>query len=396
MEIKEMNAEELEARLGEIQAAAKEQRDGADFVAMKAEAEEIRAELERRKEQAKRDQEERERIANDESLKGKEVIEEKGNKPMEFAELRKTKEYAGAFLRGMKTNDFAEVRSLLSTNGTNVSESLTGYVPVPELLENEIKTAWEEHELLNLVKKTYMRGNVRVAFELTADGAEVHVEGTDAPDEEEITLGIVEIKAESLKKWITVSDEALEGTTVDTMGYLMKEIAHRITELAEELIIGKIEAAPTTSTASAAAVKEVELAATGLALDTIVQAVAQLSGQAKNLHIAMNRGTRAALVALQMGANYAVDVFDGLKERVVITDKLPNIGDAEEGDTVIVIGDFGYGFQANFPNGEELAIKVDNLSLAEKDLVKLVGREYVGFGVVAENAFVRVVVPDQD
>ena len=32
----------------------------------------------------------------------------------------------------------------------------------------------------------------------------------------------------------------------------------------------------------------------------------------------------------------------------------------------------------------------DDLSLSEKDLVKIVGREYVGLGVVAPKAFVRI------
>lgn len=352
----------------------------------------ISAELEARRAAAREAEEKRKQAADDTKVDIiKDLKKEEKRTMTEFAEIRKSDEYKAAFLRYLKSNNDAEIRALLSTNGTNPTASLTGYVPVPEFLESEIKTAWEEHQLLGLVKHTYMKGNVKIGFELTAGGAVVHAEGTDKPDEEVITLGTVTITAESLKKWITVSDEAIEGTTVDTMGYLYKEIAQRIIELAEEILVGKITAAPTESTSTAPAVQEVELPNTGLAIDTIVNAVALLSGQAKDLHIAMNRGTRAKLISLQMGANYAVDVFDGLKDRIVITDKLPNIGDAEEGDAVIIIGDFGYGAQANFPNGEEMGIKVDNLSLAEKDLVKLVGRQYVGMAVVAENAFVRVV-----
>ncbi len=385
--VSEMTAEELTAR---AEYAAEFDADEA-----RAECEAIKAELTAREAAAAKDAEIRAAVANSETATKLYEFKEKKNMS-DFAEIRRSNEYAGAFLRYLKSNNDAEIRALLSINGTNATASLTGYVPVPELLDNEIRTAWETHELLGLVKHTYLKGNVKVGFELSASGAVVHAEGTAAPDEEVIQLGSVAITAESLKKWITVSDEAIEGTTIDTMGYLYKEIAQRIIELAEEILIGKITAAPTTSTSTAPAVKEVELPATGLAIDTIVNAVALLSGQAKDLHIAMNRGTRAKLISIQMGANYAVDVFDGLKDRVVITDKLPNIGDAEEGDTVIIIGDFGYGAQANFPNGEEMGIKVDNLSLAEKDLVKLVGRQYVGMAVVAENAFVRVVLPETE
>ena len=48
------------------------------------------------------------------------------------------------------------------------------------------------------------------------------------------------------------------------------------------------------------------------------------------------------------------------------------------------------GYYTLFINGEEISIKVDELSLAEKDLVKFVGREYVGHDVVAPNAFVKL------
>ncbi len=114
------------------------------------------------------------------------------------------------------------------------------------------------------------------------------------------------------------------------------------------------------------------------------------SKMSKNLNIAMNRQTYAAFVSVAMAANYAVDVFDGLKEKVVFTDALPAFSAASSDDTYAIVGDFGYGFQANKPNGNDIVIKVDDLSLAEKDLVKIVGRQYVGMGVVASKAFVKI------
>ena len=53
------------------------------------------------------------------------------------------------------------------------------------------------------------------------------------------------------------------------------------------------------------------------------------------------------------------------------------------------MGDFD-GAQANFPNGDEVSLKYDDLSLAESDLVKIVGREYVALGIVADHAFCKV------
>ncbi len=119
-------------------------------------------------------------------------------------------------------------------------------------------------------------------------------------------------------------------------------------------------------------------------------ALAELSGRAKNIHIAMNRRTKAALKAVAAKAKYNVDVFDGLEDKIVYTDALPAFSAAESGATFIVAGDFGYGAQANRPSGNALKITVDDKSLAEKDLVKVVGKQYVGIGVVAPNAFVKI------
>ena len=378
MEIKEMTFEQTEERLSQITEEMKN--EGADLEALKAEVDAIearRAELtaiaEKRNALAAQ-------IASGQAQATVAKTFEQEERTMGLKEIRASQEYAQAFLNMIKNNDDTEVRALLSDNVTG------GQIPVPTMLETEIKNAWEEHQLMGLVKHSYFKGNVKVGFELSATGAVVHVEGTVAPEEEVLTLGTVELKAENIKKWITVSDEAIEGTTVDTVGYLYKELAQRIVEKAEEVLVGKITSAPAASTATACGVR---VFSGNPALDTIVRAVATLSAQAKDLHIVMNRQTKAEFVSLQLSANYAVDVFDGLKDRIVFSDKLPAFSAASVDDVYMIIGDFGYGAQANFPNGDNVTIKIDDLSLAEKDLVKIVGKEYVGLGVVAPYAFVN-------
>lgn len=378
MEIKEMTFEQTEERLSQITEEMKN--EGADLEALKAEVDAIearRAELtaiaEKRNALAAQ-------IASGQAQATVAKTFEQEERTMGLKEIRASQEYAQAFLNMIKNNDDTEVRALLSDNVTG------GQIPVPTMLETEIKNAWEEHQLMGLVKHSYFKGNVKVGFELSATGAVVHVEGTNAPNEEVLTLGTVELKAENIKKWITVSDEAIEGTTVDTVGYLYKELAQRIVEKAEEVLVGKITSAPAASTATACGVR---VFSGNPALDTIVRAVATLSAQAKDLHIVMNRQTKAEFVSLQLNANYAVDVFDGLKDRIVFSDKLPAFSAASVDDVYMIIGDFGYGAQANFPNGDNVTIKIDDLSLAESDLVKIVGKEYVGLGVVAPYAFVN-------
>lgn len=55
----------------------------------------------------------------------------------------------------------------------------------------------------------------------------------------------------------------------------------------------------------------------------------------------------------------------------------------------MIVGDPA-GVQVNFPNGDDVRVKYDDTSLAEKDLVKIVGRMYAAFGVTTDKAFVKV------
>lgn len=306
------------------------------------------------------------------------VIQKREDKKMENVEVRSTLEYGKAFLRGMQTDDYTEARALLT-------EAVSGgQIPVPTSLDNEIRNAWEEHQLLSLVKKTQFKGDVKVVFEVSATGAEIHVEGTERPTEETIVLGSVTLKAENIKKWITISDEAIEGTTVDTVGYIYKEIAQKIAEKAEEEIINNIVTAQEATDKTHPGVAVLEQ---NIAVDTVLNIESLLSAKAKNLYVVMNRQTKPAFAKLALTAGYAIDVFDGLKDKIVYSDKMPAFSAASAGDVYMVVGDFGYGYQANMPNGNNITIKRDDVSLAEYDLVKLVGKQYVGHGIVAPKAF---------
>ena len=379
--------EEIQSRKAEILAEIEGEVTEERLAELNAESEALDAEARSIIERAeKRDAEERKVLEENETKKLEEVNLPDERK-IEMTEVRSTREYAEAFLNGLKTDNYDEARALLSTNGTNGGLSLTGYVPVPTMLETEIKTAWEQNELVNLCKKSYFKGNLAVGFELSADGASVHVEGTNANSEEVVTIGVVEIKAQNIKKWITVSDEALEGTTVDTMGYLVKEIAYQIVKKAENLLVTKISNAPTSADSDEVGVPAVNV--TAITGTTVAEGSAKLSGEARNLTLVINRATRVDFIAAQQGLNYLTDVYDGAK--VVYTDQLDSFADASGDEVFAILGDFSLGAQFNFPNGEGITMKVDDASLAEKDLVKIVGRQYVGIGLVADKAFVKFV-----
>ena len=64
---------------------------------------------------------------------------------------------------------------------------------------------------------------------------------------------------------------------------------------------------------------------------------------------------------------------------------------ATTGVTYAIVGDLGIGEQANFPNGQEIEIKFDDKTKMEYDLIRILGRQYVGHAVVAPKAFAKIV-----
>ena len=305
---------------------------------------------------------------------------------METIEVRNTKEYIDAYANYIKTGSDKACRALLSENASaEALEINTGTVPVPEVVYDIIKTAWERNEITSLVKKTYIKGNLKVGFEVSADPAVVHPEGAQEPDEEELTIGIVNLIPQSIKKWITISDEAIDLGGEAFLRYIYDELTYQIAKKAASAIISLITNSPDTSSASAPAVPKLET--TSLSVGTVAQALALLSDEAVNPVLVMNKQTWAAFKAVEYGSQYAVDPFEGL--RVVFCNDLPVFG-TDPAHPYMVVGDFGHGFIANFPNGEEVKLTFDETSLAEQDLVKIVGREYVGLGIVADKAFTVV------
>lgn len=383
MEVKDMLNSDIEARKAEIKAEMLEasverlEELNAEAEMLEARRAEIAAEAEKRAAVVEEVIAEKGEAEEVRSLEGLEITEEK---TMTNAEVRKSAEYAEAFLRGLKKNDYTEARALLTENVEG------GYVPVPVVLESEIQNSWADCTLLQKAQHTSFKGNVKIGFEVSATGAVVHVEGTDAPAEEQLVWGTVELKNENIKKWIKISDNAFENTTIDTINEIYKEIAQRIAEKAEEIALAKIAAAPTTATTSAPAVAEISVSA--MAIDTIDDAVAELSAGAKTLTIVANRRTIADLKKAAKAANYSVDPFDGIE--VYASDALPAMSAASSGQTVLIVGDFGKGLRVNTPNGNDVQLVVDYTSEAEKDLVKIVGKQLTAIEVVADHVFTRV------
>ena len=384
MEFEKMTIEELEARRAEIATLC--EAEDADLDALTEEARGIKAELENRKNAEAARAEIRKAVADGEGVVVRTFIEEKGEKKtMTIEELRASNEYLEAWKKDMIANNDKECRTLMTVNELTTP----GTVPVPTYVEGTIRTAWEKLGLMNLVRKTYIPGNLNIGFEISSSDAVVHTEGDSAPDEETLTLGIATLIPQSIKKWITVSDEAVD-LNANIVDYVYDEISYRIAKAAQEGLLSIIAAAPTTATSAAASVAEIESDGADL-LGIVAQAVASLSDEANDPVIVMNKLSYAAFIAARNSAEYAVDPFMGLP--VYFDATLGEIGNAD-GDPWLIVGDFGVGAHANFPNGDMVTIKYDDLSLAEYDLVKIVGREFVGMNIVRCGAFARVVPTD--
>lgn len=378
MNFDEMTLEQIEARMSEIKSLVESKDESADFEALNIEVDQLN--------ERKAFLIEEERKADIVAVSEGAGIEETIDIPMEetkmnSTEIRSSKEYIDAFAKYVKTNDATECRALL----TELAQD--GVVPVPTYLESKVLENWQKTQLLDLCKKTNIKGIIRIGYEYSSTGASIHQEGAKAIDEEELVIKTLEIKPETIKKFITISDETLDmGMGSEAfLDYIYDELTQKIAEKIEEEILRIIDEAPAAMTTSALGVPVLE--ADVITQSTIIDAIAKLSSKATNPVLVMSNGTWAAFKAVQLAGNFNSDIFEGIT--VVKVNKLPDFATAEAGETYAVLGDFSY-LQANFVNGSDITIKYDDLSLAEKDLVKIVGRASVGLGIVGDSCFVKI------
>lgn len=367
MEIKTMTNEELEVRIAEIETAMTA--EDADLDALAAEMTEIEArKAELATAEAARQAEAR-KIAEG-TIPGKKIEERKEHKTMTNMEIRNSAEYVSAFANYVRTGSDAECRALLTENATN------GTVPVPEFVETIIHTAWQQNEILNRVTKSYLKGNVKVGFEISATDAAIHTEGGDPVTEENLVLGIANLVPQTIKKWISVSDEVLDLDDGDFLRYIYSEIAYKI---ADKLVGMIIAALLGQTTAGSASVPAGHTIANGTASTAqIVNARAYLSDEARDPVLLMDKATEAAIKASALSAGFGYDPFDGM--RVYTHSALAGH---------IVLADLG-SVQVNFPNGENVQFKFDELTLATSDLVRIIGRLPAAVAVVKPRQSVNV------
>ena len=385
MNLKEMTIEEMEKR--KIEISAEVDTEGADLDALTEEVRAINAEIEERKQAESKRAEIRTAVATGDGVVIETPVkEERTTKTMKIEEVRNSKEYIDAFAEYIKTGDDTELRTVypLLSDTTGVG----GTIAVPDFVYDIVKTAWDNSQIMSLVERVNIPGNLKVNFEIAGDPATIHVEGSGAVDEEDLTEGIVTIIPRYAKKWKSFSNEVFSLRGEDFLRYLYDEITYRIVKAIEDSLVDMIANLPAVATSTSPSAATIK---TAPGLDTVATAIGNLSDEATNPVVVMNKLTWATFKAVQYAAQFPVDPFEGL--RVIFNNSLPAYSSASEDDVYMIVGDFRQGALANFPNGNDVEFTFDELTRKKEDLIEVLGKLYCGVAPVACGAFALVTVP---
>lgn len=383
-DIKSISAEECEARLAEIKTEMTA--DDADIEALSAEVDAIE---ERRKALIEAEEQRKalaQKVANDATATIVEARKEekKMEKAKDLMEIRNTEGYINAYAEYLKTGDEKEFRSATAL----LTENVSGEIAVPEFVYDIIKTAWDANEITSLCDQVNIKGNLKVNFEISGSDAVFHTEGSGAVTEQELNEGIVELVPAYAKKWKSFSDEVMSMRGEAFVRYIYAEIAHRIMKLIADTLIAQIAALPQSATATSVSANIVK---TAPAVGAVAQALAQLSDEATNPVVVMNKATWGEFKQAQYANGFNVDPFEGFE--VHFNNSLPAYNTASEDDVYAIVGDFREGAIINFPNGSDIEYTFDELTRKKEDLVEVLGKLYVATAPVADKAFALLTVP---
>ena len=356
MDIKEMTAEELIERRAAI--ANEVDAPEADLNALEEEVRAINAELEERKAAEAQKEEVRKAVAEGagEVMKKFNNEERKMDKKEERAQLM---DALAEYIKGTATE---EQRSLLTTGVSG------GTVKVSNIVDDFIWTDWDKSPILSRIRKVYVKGNYSVGYEASATGAVKHTEGDmENPAEEVLTLGYINFVEQYYKKWITVSDTVLALKGEAFMRYLMDEFGHQLAIALENAVVAEIAA----STLSAKVTNPINNTAA-------MAGFAALSDEAVNPVVIISKTTYAAIMNERATTGGKIeDPFNGME--VMFNRNVAGM----------LVGDLD-GVVANFPEGEDFKFVIDDKSLAEHDMVKIVGKILGDIHLVRPNGFAVV------
>lgn len=311
------------------------------------------------------------------------VKEERHMKTLE--EIRSTAEYMDAYADYMKTGSDKECRALL----TELATTYSGTAPVPTAVQARIETNWTKLGLASRCSILNVPGIVKVPYEASASDAGVHQEGAPALAEESLALGTITLIPETIKKWIKISDEALAMSAADLMNYIVDEITYRVMKKLDDTVVAAIVAE------AGGLVVDVDK---NLGWDSIFAALGNL-GDIDTPVAIMKRATFFSGF-LSLADNNDRPIYDVVTENgapkyfingveVIFNEGLDDA--STEDNVYAIVGDLK-GVTVNYVDGQSVKLITDPYSLAELDLVKVVGSVKAGIGVTKPAALARLVV----
>lgn len=371
---KKWTMDQVEARLAEIEAELKNNPEAADTEKLQTEVEGLQA----RKAEIKA--EERTALLNSvAAMRGTPAAPGAAQKSNE--EVRSSKAYIEAYANYLKSknHDDTEVRALLT-------ENVEGTVPVPTMVEDTVKTAWERNGIIRRAKRTYFKGDVKQGFEISGSDATTRTEGVTSVSAETLLTGIVKLVPQDIAKWVEISRETYKLGGEAFLRYIYSELAYKIAKQAAKDLITKIIACSTVATATQVSVGEIT--ATQVGVGIVAKALAELSDEAVEPVVMINKKTWGALKDAQYANKFNVDPFEGLP--VEFDNSIPSFSAATTGDTWMIVGDLANGAQVNLPNGEGVDIENDTVTAFASGMVKINGSEMVAVEPIAPLAFTKV------
>ena len=207
------------------------------------------------------------------------------------------------------------------------------------------------------------------------------------PEPADHELGIVSLTPANIKKWIKISDEAIAMGGEAFVRYIYDELAQRVMEKLVEECVAKVNAAGTTHSDTVIGIPKLTEAPSV----TVVQDAAdQTSEEASDICVVLNPLSIKEFRAAHASGYFGVDPFAGVT--LVKCSKLPAYSSADSGAMYGIVGDLK-AIQVNYPEGEGIVTKWDDLTYAEDDMVKVIARQYAGIGVTAPGRLVKLCKP---
>lgn len=356
MEIENMSMEQIEERISQI--GTELESDSADIEALSAEVDKLEARKAELKQIAETRKATLEKVA---SMKTQVLDKIEERKEPEHMEKENRAQLVEALAEYIKGNATSEQRALLTTQVSG------GTVKVSDIVDDYVWTDWDKNPILSRIRKVSVKGTYKVGYEASATGAVKHTEGAAAPTEEVLTLGYVDFVSQYFKKWIKVSDTVLALKGQAFMDYLFDEFGYQIAKALENEVVAEIAA----STLSAKVTNAIDNTAP-------MAGFAALSDEATNPVVIISKATYASIMNARASTGAKIeDPFNGFE--VLFNNTV----------TGMLVGDLD-GVVANFPEGEDFKFIVDDTSLAEHDLVKIVGKVLVSIHLVRPNGFAVV------